>query len=51
MYILNKIDKDKQEKRLIKIFKNRKEAEEYLENCLRLNSIRLTETTYELEKI
>lgn len=52
MYIVNQINqKENTEKRLIKIFEHRKDAELYLENCIKLNAINLSTIRYKLEKL
>lgn len=58
MYILQKLEYEKQNEdwkhtstRIIKTFSERKQAEEYLENCLKLNMYINTKEQYKLEKI
>ena len=58
MYILQKLEYKQEGKelkhigtRVIKTFSERKQAEEYLENCLKLNMYINTKEQYKLEKI
>lgn len=58
MYILQKLEYKQEGKelkhtstRIIKTFSERKQAEEYLENCLRLNIYTNSKDEYKLEKI